>query len=200
VAPVAWLAALAYVVYFAGMVVMHFLTTGRSALYHTVSDYSVGKYGALARAMTSVNVLATVLLLIAFWTMVASPPLALTGLYALAVVAACRFGMIFILTDESGTRLTAQGRAHAALAVLSFVAAISAVTILTRNLHALAVWQQVLPVLGILSSAAFPLVLLLALSLVPVLRLRGVFGLLERLFLADVNLWFLIAAGVLAIR
>ncbi len=192
------LALIAFLGYFAGMVALHVLPTGFRPLYNTVSDYSRGRFGPLARAMTALNVLGTLGLLAALRGSVASPPLAGSGLTAMGVLAICRLGMVFLLTDESGTKASPGGLIHALLAVVSFAAAIFAVTTITQDLEALPAWHGVMPILAPLSSMSFPLVIALLLTLTP--GLRRVFGLMERIFLADVNLWLLIAAGALALH
>ncbi len=191
---VAWLAALAFLVYFAGMIALHVLPTDRHPLYHTVSDYSRGRFAGLARIMTAVNVVGTVGLLLALRSALAQPA-AQAGLVWLAILALSRLGMVFVLTDESGTKATAVGLLHALLAILSFVAAVFALTTLSKASPLAA-----LRLLDVLASLAFPLVVLMVLTLVPGLRLRRIFGLMERLFLADVNLWLLLAAVATALR
>ena len=195
----AWLAALAFLVYFAGMIALHFLPTGRHPLYHTVSDYSLGRYGGLARVMTAVNVLGTLCLLLSLRG-AAPQPAAQAGLVWLAILALSRLGMVFVLTDESGTQATARGLLHALLAILSFTAAVFALTTLTKVAALAALWRPLLPALDVLAGLAFPLVVLMVLTLVPGLRLRRVFGLMERLFLADVSLWLLLSAALTAWR
>ena len=106
--------------------------------------------------------------------------------------------MVFSLTDESGTRATKLGFVHILLAGMSFAAGISAITTITKDISGVPAWYGVQPVLGLLSGLSFPLVVILVLTLLP--RLRRVFGLIERLFLADVNGWLLIAAGVMALH
>ncbi len=195
----AWLAALAFLVYFAGMIALHFLPTGPRPLYHTVSDYSLGRFATMARIMTAVNVLGTLSLLLALRG-AAPQHAAQAGLVWLAILALSRLGMVFVLTDESGTKATAVGLLHALLAMLSFVAAVFTLTTLSKVSPLASLWRPVLPVLDVLASLAFPLVVLMVLTLVPGLRLRRVFGLMERLFLADVNLWLLLAAAATAWR
>ncbi len=195
---VAWIAFLAYIAYFIGMVAMHVLPTGRQPLYNTVSDYGVGRFGVAARTLTAINVLGTLCLLASFLSIVGSPPLAGTGFIALAILALSRLGLVFFLTDESGTKATRIGLVHALLALISFVAAISAITTITKGIGSVPMWHGALPVLDVLATLSTPLVIVLALSLLP--RARSIFGLTERLFLADVNLWLLVAAGVMALH
>lgn len=193
----ALLALVGYAIYFAGLIALHFLPTGRRLLYHTVSDYSRGRFSGLARAMTATNSVATLLLLAALATGPLASRLSTGGVEALATLALTRLGMVFFITDESGTRASASGLVHALLAVLSFAAAISAATTITPELPFTAT-GSFLPLLSPLARLAFPLVVVLALCLLP--RLRPVFGLAERLFLADVNLWLLVLAAGLTLH
>ena len=79
-------------------------------------------------------------------------------------------------------------------------AAVFALTTLTKVAALAALWRPLLPALDVLAGLAFPLVVLMVLTLVPGLRLRRVFGLMERLFLADVSLWLLLSAALTAWR
>lgn len=192
---VSWFGFLAFLAYFVGMVALHFLPTGRRPLYNTISDYSLGRFGNVARMLTAVNVIGIVCLIASLMDIVGSPPLTHVGLISLVVLAASRLGLVFILTNESGTKVTVSGFVHSLLATVSFIAGISAITTITKDISGVHAWHGVQPILGVLSALSFPLVVALALALLP--RLRRVFGLIERLFLIDVNAWLLIAAGLM---
>ena len=110
------------------------------------------------------------------------------ALVELGVVAATRIAMAFVLADEPGQRRTAWGTSHAAIAILSFLAAVSAVGGFT-----LFRLSSAAPMQHLLAALALPLLgVLLVTVLVPYAR-RFV-GLAERLFLLDVNGWLLVTA------
>ncbi len=52
---VATLSFIAFVAYFVCLVSLHFLPTGYSPLYNTISDFSVGRFSRLARMSVAVN-------------------------------------------------------------------------------------------------------------------------------------------------
>lgn len=189
---VALASAMLLALYFLAMIVLHIAPTGYRLLYNTISDYAVGKWAPLARLTTAGTALAIVLLVAALAAGVGFPPLPPAGCTALLLLAAARLGVALVVTDLSGTRATPRGIAHGVIAGVGFIAAVSAVTSLTRGLGAI-------PLLPVLAAISFPLLILVGVALL-VRRLRPIFGLVERLFLLDVNLWLLVTAAALAVH
>ena len=186
---------LAFVTYFVCLTALHFLPTGHNPLYNTISDYSVGSFSRLARVSTAVNVVGIFLLLVALVKTAGLPPVANTGLVWLGILALTRLGMVFIVTDVSAQKVTPRGVAHMILAALSFVAGVSAVTTLTRNLSSFGAWNAVYPALRFLAEISTPLLVIVLLTvLLP--QLRRILGLTERLFLLTINAWLLISSGL----
>jgi len=184
---------LAFLIYLAGMAALHVLPTGQEPLYNTVSDYARSAFGTTYRALTALNALGVGALAWAFATAGIRPAPAAAGIAALAVLALCRLGMVGVITDLSGTRVTASGSGHHLLAIASFVAAVCAATFLTGSLQRAADH----PLLAVLAGLSFPLAVLQVVGLTP--WFRRIFGLLERLFLLDVGLWLLAAAQALLV-
>jgi hypothetical protein len=161
---------LAYTAYFT-FIVLHLLPTGRNPLYNTISDYSIGRFRRLARTSTVIDGVGILLLPTALAQVVGLPPLTLTGLVWLAILGLTRLAMVFVLTGLSGQKVTPQGIAHMILSALSFVAGVSAITTLTRNLSTCLALHGVYQVLMILAEISTPLlVIVLVTALLPSLR------------------------------
>ncbi len=189
---------IAFVVYFVCLISLHFLPTGYSPLYNTISDYSVGRFSRLARISTAVNAVGVLLLFGAFIAIVGSPPMAWNGLMWLAILAVTRFGMVGFTTDVSGQKVTAKGIVHIVLAIISFIAGVSALGTITRTIGTHSDWSIVYPFLKLLAQVSTPILIALAISIVlPVLR--RIFGLVERIFLLTINLWLLATSGLLVV-
>ncbi len=180
----------AYLIYFGLTVALHLRPSPYHPLSNTVSDYSRSMSGWMNRAAILTNGVGTALLL-AVLHHLAHGSTARPALVELGVVAATRIAMAFVLADEPGQRRTAWGTSHAAIAILSFLAAVSAVGGFTRlGLFRL---SSAAPMQHLLAALALPLLgVLLVTVLVPYAR-RFV-GLAERLFLLDVNGWLLVTA------
>lgn len=187
----------AFVAYFVGLIVLHFLPTGYHALSNTISDYSVGRFSKLARWSTTVNSVGILLLLGVLIAVVGVPPLTSNGLIWLGILALTRLAMVVFLTDLSDQKRTLRGIVHVILAVTSFVAGVSAVGILTKNIRLFVVGNSVYPFLRILAEISTPLlIVLLVVTLFP--SFRRVFGLIERLFLLTINVWLLMVSGLVS--
>ncbi|PWI56722.1 DUF998 domain-containing protein [Sulfoacidibacillus thermotolerans] len=185
---------LAFIAYFTFLIVLHIFPTGKNPLYNTISDYSVGKFSVLARSSTAINGIGILLLLAVLVQVVGMPPLTRTGLVWLAILALSRLAMVFVLTDLSGQKVTPQGIAHMILAALSFVAGVSAITTLTRNLSTFNALHGIYRVLMILAEISTPLLVIVFVTvLLP--KLRRWLGLTERAFLLTINAWLLILVG-----
>lgn len=186
----------AFVIYLVCLIALHFLPTGYNPLFNTISDYSVGRFNRLARISTAVNAVGVLLLLGAFVTLIGSPPVPWSGLMWLVILALSRFGMVIFTTDVSGQKITPRGIVHIILAVISFIAGISALSTITRALGTLSDWSSVYPFFKLLAQVAFPILIAVVVTfLIP--SLRKIFGLVERLFLLTIHLWLLVASGVL---
>ncbi len=195
---VATLSFIAFVAYFVCLVSLHFLPTGYSPLYNTISDFSVGRFSRLARMSVAVNGVGTLLLLGAFVTVVGSPPLPWNGLIWLVILACTRLGMVGFITDVSGQKITGRGIIHMILTVISFVAGVSALSTITQTLGTLSEWSSMYPILKLLAQVSFPILIAVLITLV-VPTLRKIFGLVERAFLLAINLWLLVSSGVLIV-
>lgn len=193
-------AALAFMAYFAAMLALHALPTGRSPLADALSHYATGTQSRIAHLSSVSSIVGIASLTAALLAGVGSPPLASTGLIALAVMAATRLGTRVFPLDPPGKRLTPAGYVHWALAVVNFVASVAALRSLTRDLIALPGWETAGSALAVLARLCEPLLALVAVTfLLPPLR-RRVFGVAERLFVWDVTGWLLIAAVALSVQ
>ena len=146
----------AYLIYFGLTVALHLRPSPYHPLSNTVSDYSRSMSGWMNRAAILINGVGTALLL-AVLHHLAHGSTARPALVELGVVAATRIAMAFVLADEPGQRRTAWGTSHAAIAILSFLAAVSAVGGFTLfRLSSAAPMQHLLaalalPLLGVLT-------------------------------------------------
>ena len=186
----------AFITYFVCLIVLHFLPTGYNPLYNTISDYSVGRFSRLARMSTAVNSVGILLLLGALVFIVGLPPLTSNGLIWLGILALTRLAMVVFITDLSGQKTTLKGIVHVILAVISFVAGVSAIGTLTGNISLFFSGNSVYPLLRILVEVSTPILVVLLITLLP--SLRRIFGLIERLFLLTINVWLLIASGLVS--
>lgn len=188
---------IAFVIYFIGIISLHFMPTGYSPLYNTISDYSIGRFSKLARMTLAVNAVGVLLLLVAFITI--SPHWSGNGFLWLAILAVSRLGMVVFTTDVSGQKITAKGVAHIVLAIISFMAGVSVLGTMTRTLGTLSGWSGIYPFLKVLAKVANSILIALGITLV-LPALRRIFGLVERLFLLTINLWLLTTSGLLVVK
>ncbi len=186
----------AFITYFVCLIVLHFLPTGYSPLYNTISDYSVGRFSGIARMSTAVNSAGILLLLGALVFIIGVPPLTSNGLIWLGILALTRLAMVVFITDLSGQKRTLKGIVHVILAVISFVAGVSAIGTLTGSISLFFAGNSVYPFLKILAEVSTPILVVLLITLLPFLR--RIFGLIERLFLLTINVWLLIASGLVS--
>jgi len=184
--------------YVAVVVVLHFLPTGYDLVHNAVSDYGVGQYAPLFRVSLWAGSIAVLALAIGLTLDPGAPPLLTRGLVFLGLVAACRIGESLFPTTVEGQKLTRTGAMHYLFAILTFGFTYAAISDLTPDLVKLYPWHAHRGTLDWLSGAMLVGLILVLATLLP--RLRHVFGLCERFFLAVTYIWLVAVAWLLAVR
>jgi hypothetical membrane protein len=194
----ALISAVGSVVYVAIVVVLHFLPTGYDLVHNAVSDYGVGEYAPLFRVSLWAGSIAVLALAIGLALDPGAPPLLTRDLVFLGLVAAFRVGESLFPTTVEGQKLTRTGAMHYVFAILTFGFTYEAISDLTPDLVKLYPWHAHRGLLDWLSGAILVGLILVIATLLP--RLRHVFGLCERFFLAVTYIWLVAVAWLLAIR
>lgn len=156
------------------VVALHILPTGYDLVHNAVSDYGVGRYAPLFRVSLWAGSIAVLALAIGLG--LGSPPLDISDLVFLGLVAACRIGESLFPTTIEGQRLTRTGAMHYLFAILTFG----------------------FTYLDWLSGAVLIGLILVVGTLLP--RLRHLFGLPERFFLLVTYTWLGYVAYLLAVK
>ena len=185
-------------VYIGVVLVLHFLPTGYDLVHNAVSDYGVGQYAPLFRVSLWAGSIAVLALAIGLTLEPGAPPLLTRGLVFLGLVAACRIGESLFPTTVEGEKLTRTGAMHYLFAILTFGFTYAAISDLTPDLVKLYPWHAHRGALDWLSGAILVGLILVLATLLP--RLRHVFGLTERFFLAVTYIWLVIVAWLLAVK
>ncbi len=168
---------------------MHFLPTGYSPVHNAVSDYGAGSYSSLFRISLWSGSIAVLALAVGLALGVGSPPLVNWDLVFLGLVAVARIGESLFPTTVEGERLTRTGALHYLFAILTFGFTYAAISGLTPVLVKLHPWHSERPADCLAGAVLVGLVLVVA-TLLP--RLRRVFGLCERFFLAVTYVWLVL--------
>ena len=129
---------------------------------------------------------------------VGSPPLVSRDLVFLGLVAVSRIGESLFPTNVEGERLTRTGALHYFFAILTFGFTYAAISGLTPDLVKIHPWHSEKALLTWLAGATLVGLILVVVTLLP--RLRRIFGLCERFFLAVTYLWFILAAFLLIVK
>jgi hypothetical membrane protein len=177
---------------------LHFLPTGYDLVHNAVSDYGVGQYAPLFRVSLWAGSIAVLALAIGLTVEPGAPPLLTRGLVFLGLVSACRIGESLFPTTVEGQKLTRTGVMHYLFAILTFGFTYAAISDLTPGLVKLYPWHAHRGALDWLSGAILVGLILVLAALLP--RLRHVFGLPERFFLAVTYIWLVIVAWLLAVK
>jgi hypothetical membrane protein len=185
-------------VYVGVVVALHFMPTGYDLVHNAVSDYGVGRYAPLFRVSLWAGSVAVLALAIGLALDPGAPPLLTRGLVFLGLVSAARIGESLFPTTIEGQKLTRTGAMHYVFAILTFGFTYAAISDLTPDLVKLYPWHAHRGTLDWLSGAILVGLILVIATLLP--RLRHVFGLCERFFLAVTYIWLVAAAWLLAIR
>ena len=186
------------VVYVGVVVALHFLPTGYDLVHNAVSDYGVGQYAPLFRVSLWAGSIAVLALAIGLTLDPGAPPLLTRGLVFLGLVSAARIGESLFPTTVEGQKLTRTGAMHYLFAILTFGFTQSAISELTPDLVKLYPWHAHRGLLNWLSGAILVGLILVLATLLP--RLRHLFGLPERFFLAVTYIWLVIVAWLLAVK
>lgn len=186
------------VVYVGVVLALHFLPTGYDIVHNAVSDYGVGQYAPLFRVSLWAGSIAVLALAIGLTIEPGAPPLLTRGLVFLGLVSACRIGESLFPTTVEGQKLTRTGAMHYLFAILTFGFTYAAISDLTPDLVKLYPWHAHRGALDWLSGAILVGLILVLAALLP--RLRHLFGLPERFFLAVTYIWLVIVAWLLAVK
>ncbi|GAA5502765.1 hypothetical protein Dxin01_02512 [Deinococcus xinjiangensis] len=193
---VAFFAALCYAAALGIFVVLHLQNPHYSPIRHAVSDYAVGPSGRLFSVYNLIGTLGALLVAYLFFAS-RSPVFPSHIITNILLMVAARVGLLLFKTDLEGEKMTTAGRLHYLFAVLNFAFAYMVIADATPMLSSMtAAWVQILlgaiKVLAAVSLAGVVITLLKP--------LRRVFGLIERVFLASVMVWFLCASLILALH
>lgn len=184
-------------VYIGVVVALHFLPTGYDLIHNAVSDYGVGQYAPLFRVSLWAGSIAVLALAIGLAIEPGAPPLLTRGLVFLGLVSACRIGESMFPTTVEGQKLTRTGAMHYVFAILTFGFTYAGISDLTPDLVKLYPWHAHRGALDWLSGAILVGLILVLAALLP--RLRHLFGLPERFFLAVTYIWLVVVAWLLAV-
>ena len=185
-------------VYVGVVVALEFLPTGYDMVHDAVSDYGVGQYAPLFRVSLWAGSIAVLALAIGLALEPGAPPLLTRDLVFLGLVAAARIGESLFPTTVEGQKLTRTGAMHYLFAILTFGFTQQAISDLTPDLVKLYPWHAHKGLLDWLSEAILVGLILVIATLLP--RLRHVFGLTERFFLAVTYIWLVAVAWLLAVK
>jgi hypothetical membrane protein len=194
----ALISVLGSLVYIGVVVALHFLPTGYDLVHNAVSDYGVGQYAPLFRVSLWAGSIAVLALAIGLAIEPGAPPLLVRGLVFLGLVSACRVGESLFPTTVEGEKLTRTGAMHYVFAILTFGFTYAGISDLTPDLVKLYPWHAHRGALDWLSGAILVGLILVLAALLP--RLRHLFGLPERFFLAVTYIWLVIVAWLLAVK
>jgi hypothetical protein len=198
VLPFALISLLGSLIYVAVVLALHVLPTGYDPRHNAVSDYGVGRYAPLFRVSLWAGSIAVLALLAGLALGVGSPPLVTRDLAFLGLVAVSRIGESLFPTTVEGERLTRTGALHYVFAILTFGFTYAAISGLTPDLVKIHPWHSEKALLTWLAGATLVGLILVVVTLFP--RLRRVFGLCERFFLAITYLWFIVVACLLIVK
>ena len=198
VLPFALISLLGSLIYVVVVVALHVLPTGYDPRHNAVSDYGVGKYAPLFRVSLWAGSIAVAALPAGLALGVGSPPLVSRDLAFLGLVAVSRIGESMFPTTVEGERLTRTGALHYFFAILTFGFTYAAISGLTPVLVKIHPWHSEKGLLTWLAVATLVGLILVVVTLLP--RLRRIFGLCERFFLAVTYLWFIMAAFLLIVK
>ncbi len=198
VLPFALISLLGSLVYVAVVLALHVLPTGYDPRHNAVSDYGVGKYAPLFRVSLWAGSIAVLALLAGLTLGVGSPPLVGRDLAFLGLVAVSRVGESLFPTNVEGERLNRTGALHYFFAILTFGFTYAAISGLTPVLVKIHPWHSEKALLTWLAGATLVGLILVVVTLLP--RLRRIFGLCERFFLAVTYLWFILVAYLLIVK
>ena len=198
VLPFALISLLGSLIYVAVVLALHVLPTGYDPRHNAVSDYGVGRYAPLFRVSLWAGSVAVAALPVGLALGVGSPPLVSRDLVFLGLVAVSRIGESLFPTNVEGERLTRTGALHYFFAILTFGFTYAAISGLTPDLVKIHPWHSEKALLTWLAGATLVGLILVVVTLLP--RLRRIFGLCERFFLAVTYLWFILAAFLLIVK
>jgi hypothetical membrane protein len=173
------------------LVALHFQSSGYSILGHAVSDYGVGPTRRMFAAYTSLGSAGGLVFAGALLTRATAVPGWLLGV--LAVMVAARTGLTLFPTDLEGTKLTRTGYLHYFFAILGFAASYTVIRNLTPVFAGEEAWGPLHGKLNGLSTLATVALVGVCATMWKPLR-RG-FGLVERVFLLTVLVWFAVASA-----
>ncbi len=169
-------------------VALHFARSDYNIVEHAVSDYAVGPTRRLSSAMTWVTAAGWACLAVAVWSGDWDNRNSI-GVW-LAVLAVIFVALPLVPTDLEGARRTAIGRIHYLVAIAWFAISYTLTGTFHDQIHNAAL--NVLHWVAMISLAA----LVIALVVRP-LR-RKFFAISERIFILAINLFYLIAAILIA--
>ena len=198
VLPFALISLLGSLIYVAVVLALHVLPTGYDPRHNAVSDYGVGRYAPLFRVSLWAGSIAVLALLAGLALGVGSPPLVSRDLAFLGLVAISRIGESLFPTTVEGEGLTRTGALHYLFAILTFGFTYAAISGLTPDLVKIHPWHSEKALLIWLAGATLVGLILVVVTLLP--RLRRIFGLCERFFLAVTYLWFILVALLLVVK
>ncbi|GAB3565090.1 DUF998 domain-containing protein [Spelaeicoccus albus] len=171
---------------------LHVVPSAYNPLTHAVSDYAVGPTRHLSTAMTWTTVLTWLSLAAAVSVVLPSWEYHGTATALLLTLAIIFAVLPFVPTDLAGAKRTPRGILHYVLAIAWFAIAYSLTGDTSRYMATS--WG------GISGSAAVALHWIALISLIALIAalvvptLRRYFGLAERVFIAAISVFFLIAA------
>lgn len=173
------------------LAVLHRMPTGLSPWHNAVSQYGITRFRIGYRMQTLSYAIAGAALAVGIDRAVGGPGAALTVVLC-ALFAASRAAISWFPMDEPGTARTATGRRHGLLAIVAFLSIALAAEHLPQVLHR----DDIHPDVATASDALALLMLATIVAMVLTGR-RGWFGLVERLFYAEITIWIFVVAQML---
>lgn len=172
------------------LALLHRYPTGLSPWHNAVSQYGITRFRLGYRMQTLSYAASGAALAVGIGLAIPGPGRLLVLFCSL--FAASRAAISWFPMDEPGTPHTATGRRHGLLALVAFLSITLAALHLPRLLHhdhIHAQYATASDVLGVLMVAT--LIVMLAIGR------RGWFGLVERIFYAEMTVWIFVAAQLL---
>lgn len=154
-----------------------------------VSNYAVGSAGRCFRVYGYAGTVAAALLAIQF-AMSTAPDIPRVSVVCLILAVVFRIGVVLVPTDKPDAPVSSRGRLHLLFAIANFAASYTAIANATPVMAASAPAWLAATLSGIRVAAMYALAGVV-ITMLPLFK--RVFGLLERVFLLAVMLWFLAA-------
>lgn len=174
------------------LAVLHRMPTGLSPIHNAVSQYGITRFRIGYRLQTLSYAVAGAALAVGLDRAVGGPSSAIVVICC-GVFAVSRALISWFPMDEPGAEPTPTGRRHGILAIVTFVS----IAVAAQRLPALLHRDDIHPNVAIASDVIALFMAATFLALIATRR-RGWFGLVERVYYAEMTVWIFLVAQMLS--